>query len=991
MSASSAAPRHGRRLISAAVAVLLSTAGLASTAGPVTAAPSEGSSASRSQTSKAVAAGRYIVTFAEEPAASYEGGVAGFPRTRPDAGKKLDPTRPEVVRYRDRLTKQHDAALTRVGATKLYDYTVATNGVLSDLTAAQARTLSSTAGVRLEEDAIRTLDTTETPALLGLSGAGGLWSKLGGDRRAGEGIIVGVIDSGIWPEAASFAGTAPRRDKAGQPVPADGLRPAGWTGACVQGEQFSSQHCNDKLIGARYYVAGFGKKNIAQEEYLSPRDGGGHGTHTASTAAGNRVTGVAIDGEQQGSGIASGMAPGADVAAYKVCWEAKPGASAGCFNGDSIAAIDDAVADGVDVINYSVGGSSESSPLDSVEQAYRRASNANVFVAASAGNSGPGASTLDHPSPWLTTVAASTFRKSEKAVKLGDGQIFVGASISPALLPQTRLVASAGSLLTSADPDLGRLCYPGTLDPAKVTGAIVQCDRGGNGRAEKSVEVKRAGGVGMVLTNTGPGSLNSDFHAVPTVHVDVTARAKITAYLAGTTAPTAAFVPGSSGVQVPEVAAFSSRGPSTTTGGDILKPDLAAPGVDVLAAVAPPSNFGRSYDYYSGTSMSSPHIAGIGALLRATHKTWTPAEVKSAMMTTAKDHATSRDPFAQGAGFVVPNRATDPGLVFPAGATDYRRYMVGLGVQFAAPNDTLQALDGSDLNQASLAIGALAGRQVVTRTVKNVSAQTETYEVSEDVAGLDITASESPLVVKAGETKTFTLTVTTGTTATLGTYAKGSLTFKSSAHTVRIPVAVKPVAISAPTEISGTGASGSATYTVTAGFTGTLDTSVTGLAAGTSTAGTVTSGAPSTTPNASNAVFPVTIPAGAPLVRFDLDATSTTDDLDLYLFKAGAADPIDFSASAAGDEQLTYTDLPAGSYTLVVNGYDTGGGGAFTFTSYVVPTGAAGNLTVTDDKPVTLASPVELVASWRGLDPAKRYLGVISYAGATETTIVSIG
>ena len=990
VSASSAAPRHGRRLISTAVAVLLSTAGLASTAGAVTAAPSDGPSASRSQTSKAVAAGRYIVTFADEPAASYEGGVAGYPRTRPDAGRKLDPTRPEVIRYRDRLTKQHDAALTRVGASKLYSYTVATNGVLSDLTAEQARTLSSTAGVRLEKDAVRTLDTTETPAFLGLSEANGLWSKLGGDRAAGTGVIVGVIDSGIWPEAPSFAGAELKRDRAGQPVEASGLR-GRWFGACDQGEQWNSQTCNDKLIGARFYVAGFGKQNIAKEEYLSPRDGGGHGTHTASTAAGNRVTAVAIDGEQQGSGIASGMAPGADVAAYKVCWEAKPGASAGCFNGDSIAAIDDAVADGVDVINFSVGGSSESSPLDSVEQAYRRASNANVFVANSAGNSGPGASTLDHPSPWLTTVAASTFRKSEKAVKLGDGQSFVGASISPALLSETKLVASAGSALASADPKLGRLCYPGTLDPAKVRGTIVQCDRGGNGRAEKSVEVKRAGGVGMVLTNTGPGSLNSDYHAVPTVHVGDAAGAKIKVYIATAAAPTAAFVAGSSGIQVPEVAEFSSRGPSTTTGGDILKPDIAAPGVDVLAAVAPPSNFGRSYDYYSGTSMSSPHIAGIGALIRALHKDWSPSEVKSAMMTTAKDHASSRDPFAQGAGFVVPNRATDPGLVFPTSANDYRRYMVGLGVQFAAPNNTLTALDGSDLNQASLAIGALAGRQVVTRTVRNVSDNTESYTVSHDVPGLDITASVSPLVVPKGESKTFTLTVTQNG-AEIGKYAKGSLTFTGDkGHVVRIPVAVKPVAISAPTEISGTGANGSATYTVTAGFTGTLDTSVRGLAAGTSTAGIVTSGAPSTTPNASNAVFPVTIPAGAPLVRFDLDATSTTDDLDLYLYKAGAANPIDLSASAAGDEQLTYTDLPAGNYTLLVNGYDTGGGGAFTFTSYVVPTGDAGNLTVTDGKAVTLASPVQLVASWKGLNPSLRYLGVISYASATETTIVSIG
>jgi len=993
----------GRRLISSAVAVLLSTAGLASTAGPATAAPSEPSSVRTSQPAKAVAGGRYIVTFSDEPAASYEGGVAGYAQTRPQAGRKLDPTRPEVIRYRQRLTGQHDAALARIGATKVYDYTVATNGVLTDLSAAQARTLSSTAGVRLEKDAIRTLDTTDTPAFLGLSGTNGLWSQLGGDTTAGKGIIVGVIDSGIWPEAPSFAGAELKRDRAGQPVAATGLRGT-WFGDCVQGEQWSSQSCNDKLIGARYYVGGFGKQNIAKEEYLSPRDGGGHGTHTASTAAGNRVIGVAIDGQLQGpitasgapSGTASGMAPGADVAAYKVCWEAKPGASAGCFNGDSIAAIDDAVADGVDVINYSVGGSSESSPLDSVEQAYRRASNANVFVANSAGNSGPGASTLDHPSPWLTTVAASTFRKSEKAVLLGNGATYVGASISPALLPQKPLVTSASAALAGADPVLARRCYPGTLNPAAVTGKVVQCDRGGNGRAEKSVEVKRAGGVGMILTNVTANSLNSDFHAVPTVHVDHLARQAILDYIAKAPgAATAAFVPGSTGIAVPEVAAFSSRGPSTTTGGDILKPDIAAPGVDVLAAVAPPSNFGRSYDYYSGTSMSSPHIAGIGALIRAAHKDWSPAEVKSAMMTTARDHATSRDPFAQGAGFVVPKRSVDPGLVFPAGANDYRSYMVGLGVRFGAPFNTLPALDGSDLNQASLAIGALAGRQTVTRTVKNVGAAAEAYTADNVVPGLNITASPASFTVAPGATQKISLTITR-TTATLGAYAKGSLTFTGTAgHVVRIPVAVKPVAISAPTEIRGIGASGSTTYQVTAGFSGTLDTSVTGLGAGTTSPGVVTSGAASTTANPSNAVFPVTVPAGTALVRFDLDATNNADDLDLFLYRDGSATPIDASASAAGDEQLTYTDLPAGRYTLVVNGYDTGAGGAFAFTQYLVPPGAAGNLTVTDGVPVTLADPVTLTATWQGLDPTRRYLGMISYGDGTtkaaETTVVSIG
>jgi len=482
------------------------------------------------------------------------------------------------------------------------------------------------------------------------------------------------------------------------------------------------------------------------------------------------------------------------------------------------------------------------------------------------------------------------------------------------------------------------------------------------------------------------------------VHVDHLARRAVLGYIAAApAAATAAFVAGSTGTKGPEVAAFSSRGPSTTTGGDILKPDIAAPGVDVLAAVAPPSNFGRSYDYYSGTSMSSPHIAGIGALLRAAHRDWSPAEVKSAMMTTAKDHASaaSSDPFAQGAGFVVPNRSVDPGLVFPAGANDYRSYMVGLGVRFAAPFDTLPALDGSDLNQASLAIGALAGRQTVTRAVRNVGARAERYTVDDVVPGLDITASPTSFTLAPGATQTVTLTVTR-TTGTLGAYAKGSLTFTGDGgHLVRIPVAVKPVAIAAPTEIRGAGTAGSTSYQVTAGFGGTLDTSVTGLAAGTTSPGVVTSGAPSTTANPSNAVYPVTVPTGTALVRFDLDATSNADDLDLFLYRAGSTTPIDASASAAGDEQLTYPDLPAGDYTLVVNGYDTGAGGAFAFTRYLVPPGGSGNLTVSDGVAVSLADPVTLTAAWQGLDAARRYLGVISYGDgrttAAETTIVSIG
>ncbi len=989
-----------RRSLAAAAAAALAIAGLAATTPTASAEPDAAPSSKAAADDKAVTAGRYIVTFADEPAASYEGGIAGYAPTRPAPGHKLDPTRGEVIRYRGRLAQIHDAALAAVGATKLYDYSVTNNGVAVELSSSQARKLSGAKDVvSLEKDALAKITTTYSPEFLGLGATGGAWSQLGGNTTAGRSIIVGVIDTGIWPESPSFAGGELKRDTAGHPVEATGLR-GKWFGACVQGELFSSQNCNDKLIGARYYVSGFGKKNIAHEEYLSPRDGDGHGSHTASTAAGNRVPGVSIDGAPQGT--ASGMAPGARVAAYKICWTAAPGGDDGCFNTDSVAAINDAVADGVDVINYSVGGSTESSVLSAVEQAYRAAANSNVFVANSAGNSGPDASTLDHPSPWLTTVAASTFRISEKAIELGNGKRFVGASTT-ATLPVKPLVTSLSARTATASAHDAALCYPGSLDPVKTAGKLVQCDRGVIARIAKSFEVKRAGGAGMVLTNTSPNSLNGDFHAVPTVHVPDVARTAILAYIAAqgssATGAITAVNPGESTTQVPEVAAFSSRGPSTTTGGDILKPDISAPGVDVVAAVAPPFHFGRSYDYLSGTSMASPHIAGLAALVRAKHPTWSPAAVKSALMTTTRDHVSTDDPFDQGAGFVQPNGALDPGLVFDAAAVDWRRYMVSLGVRFLPPNDTLTPLDGPDLNQASIAIGAMAGSRTVTRAVTNVSSSSESYTVSAGVPGLSIVATPSTFTLAAGASRTVSLAITYAD-GRLGQYAKGKITFQGSTHRVRIPVAVRPVAISAPREITGAVGSGSGSqqFNVTPGVTGTLTSSVTGLVGSTPTSDSVATGpfdlrAPSVGASTKSYTVVVSAAAGASVLRFDVDTTSNNDDLDLYVYKDGVF--FDYSASADADEQVTVRNPVPGTYTAYVNGYETGSGGSYKYTSWVIGTVDAGNLTVSPS-PTTVAqaAPTQLTAKWRGLDAGKRYLGWVGYsldsAVAPDITIVSL-
>jgi subtilisin family serine protease len=929
--------------------------------------------------------GRYIVTFADDPASTYTGYQSGYSATKPKAGHKIDAASSAVQRWRQHLTGKHDQELASVGATKIYDYTVTNNGVAADLTGAQAAKLAKRPGVLgLELDRVSQLDTTASPQFLGLNAAGGVWSQLGGQAKAGAGVVVGVIDSGIWPENPSFSGAKINP------------RPKDWHGACTSGENFTKSLCNNKLVGARYYLEGFGKQNIAKEDFLSARDGSGHGSHTASTAAGNAGVAVTIDGNAIGT--ASGMAPAASIAAYKVCWEGKTGIPAGCFNSDSVAAINDAVLDGVDVLNYSIGGSSESSVLDSVAQAFRGAANAGVFVANSAGNSGPGASTLDHPAPWVTTVAAATFRRAFQAVELGNGKRYVGASTTPSLSTLTPMITAQNAKLASASDNDASLCFDGTLDPAKAAGKVVVCVRGVNDRIDKGFEVKRAGGVGLVLVNPGPNSINGDYHPVPAVHLDNVKGAEVTAY-AQTAGATAKIVPLTAAElaaapQVPEITDFSSRGPSTTTAGDILKPDIAAPGNDVVAAVAPPSNHGRNWDFYSGTSMSSPHIAGIGALMKALHPTWLPSEIKSALMTSTKDTVSSAgDPFAQGAGFVNPNGAADPGLVYSTTPDEYRSYLVSLGVQFAPPFDTLPPITASNLNQASIGIGKLAGIETVTRRVKNVGATTATYTAGVSAPGFDTVVTPNQFTLAPGAEQTFTVRFTR-TTAALNAWVAGSLTWTDGTHKVRSPIALQPVVVGAPGEVSAAAsASGSKDFQVTSGFTGTLDTAVAGLVGVTPVADSVIAGAfdiNNPVADADTKLYHVTVPAGAKAARFSLDSGDDTADLDLFAYRNGALQAL--SASGAADEQVTLIAPAAGTYDVYVNGFATPGGStAYNLSNFVVPDADAGNLTVTDNVAVTIGAPVTLTASWSGLDPAQRWLGVVSYAGATDVTLVSVG
>jgi hypothetical protein len=320
------------------------------------------------------------------------------------------------------------------------------------------------------------------------------------------------------------------------------------------------------------------------------------------------------------------------------------------------------------------------------------------------------------------------------------------------------------------------LCFPGTLDPAVVTGKIVYCDRGVNARTDKSLAVQMAGGVGMVMANTSASSLNADFHFVPSVHVSHLDRPAIKAY-AATPGATATINQATIvyNVPAPFTASFSSRGPLQAGDGDLLKPDLIAPGQDILAAVAPPGNGGRLFDLYSGTSMSSPHVAGLAALFKQKYPSWSPMAIKSALMTTGYDvlDGPNTNPlviFRQGAGHVNPPAAMDPGLVFDAGYTDWFGFLCGTQLpESFCTSSGIPVLDPSDLNVASIAIGAMAGEQTVTRRVTNVTDAEITLTASyAGMNGFDVTISPVSLDLAPGATGEFTVTFLRKTAALLG-------------------------------------------------------------------------------------------------------------------------------------------------------------------------------------------------------------------------------
>ncbi|OIV98936.1 hypothetical protein TanjilG_07371 [Lupinus angustifolius] len=695
----------------------------------------------------------------------------------------------------------------------IYTYHNVFHGVAAKLSKEEAEKLEAEEGVvNIFPDTKYQLHTTRSPTFLGLEpehSSYNIWSE----KLADYDVIVGVLDTGIWPESESFNDTGMR------PVPSH------WKGACEIGRGFRKDHCNKKIVGARVFYHGYeaslGKIN-EQKEYKSPRDQDGHGTHTAATVAGSPVHGANLLG--YASGTARGMAPGARIAAYKVCW------IGGCFSSDILSAVDQAVADGVNVLSISLGGGIASYYRDSLAVAAFGAMEKGVFVSCSAGNSGPDPASLANVSPWITTVGASTMDRDFPAyAKLGNGKNVTGVSLykgkSMLSISKQYPLVYLGS--NSSSNDARSLCLEGTLDPQVVSGKIVICDRGLSPRVQKGHVVKSAGGVGMILTNTAVNGeeLVADCHLLPAVTIGEKEGKKLKNYVLTSKKATAtlAFLGTRLGIRPsPVVAAFSSRGPNFLTL-EILKPDLVAPGVNILAAwselVAPSALVTDQrrvrFNILSGTSMSCPHVSGIAALLKARHPEWTPAAIKSALMTTAYVHDNTKNPlrdassdepsspYDHGAGHINPVSALDPGLVYEIEPQDYFEFLCTQHLtqnqlrgfaQYSNRSCTHTLASPGDLNYPAISLVFQEKTSIsvltVHRTVTNVGPPISKYHVIVSPFKGVFVKVEPEILSFTREHKKLSYNVTFTTKSRQTTPEFGSLVWKDGLHRVRSPIVI---------------------------------------------------------------------------------------------------------------------------------------------------------------------------------------------------------
>ena len=616
------------------------------------------------------------------------------------------------------LLARQDAVLTAIGAGEpVYRWTTALNGFAAHLTEAQVAVLDDQPGIAaIETDEVRPLaGRTSMAAVRGAATSPRL--------RGGAGVVIGVVDSGIAPDSPAFA-----------EVPGLGRDPEDFAGACAEGEGWTVEDCTRKVVGARWFVDGFGPDRVRSSESMSALDVLGHGTQVASVAAGN--AGVSVRVDDRDAGHFGGIAPQARIAAYKACWGAPDPSGDGCSTADVVSAVDAAVADRVDVLNLALAGGEG---IDTLQRALLGAAEADIVVVGAAGNSGASAYAA-HASPWVTTVGSAVGRMSRGRITVAGGPSWTGGGRPVDV--RGRAVLAQAAPAPGASRRAASQCRHGSLDSRLVARRIVVCRRGGIGRIDKSESVAQAGGRAMVLVNRRPGSVSADFHSVPTVHLSAAAGRELGRWVARHPAARLRMsrVTGDPGTR--RTATWSAPGDPR---GATVKPDAVADGDAVLGAL--PGATGRSWGVFSGSSAATAHASGIAALILGQHPDWSASVVRSQLVTSARPIRGS-SVLVQGAG-ALPNRASTAHLALDVPTSAWRR--------------ALRSLTLADLNSSSLLLSARQTSAV--RRVTNVGSRAEYFSVTaRGFTSHRVTVQPLAVRLAPGQSATFTVTVAGPTT-----------------------------------------------------------------------------------------------------------------------------------------------------------------------------------------------------------------------------------
>ncbi|XP_027087762.1 subtilisin-like protease SBT2.4 [Coffea arabica] len=793
----------------------------------------------------------YIVLMEGEPVVFHHQKNSGTMPT--EKGEGSDPNSEASKSHAKHLIDSHDqllqTALDAGSYTKLYSFKNIVNGFAVHTSPSQVERIKKAPGVKIvERDRRAKVMTTYTPQFLGLPA---VWTQEGGDRNAGEGTVIGFVDSGIDPLHPSFAGDPTN------PYISELPR---FSGTCESGPLFPETSCNGKIVSARFFSAGAQAATAlnASMDFLSPFDAAGHGSHVASIAAGNFGVPVVVDGFYYGK--ASGMAPRARIAVYKAIYP-----SVGALT-DVLAAIDQAVLDGVDILTLSIGP--DQPPEDAItflgtfEIFMLAANKAGILVIQAVGNGGPGPYTVVSYSPWTVGVAASdTDRSYPGTLILGNGKKIGGVGLSgPSSgqgLLQHRLILAKDAVIRNGNfPRISQYIeecqYPEALDPAVVLGSVVICtfsDGFYNGTSNLTAIINTAkvlGFVGFVLVaNPRYGDFIAEPipFSVPSIMIPRTSDALLISqyYEEQTSRDKRGLVISYSGRaaigegrtaacmgRAPTVSRFSARGPDyidqRKNPTDVLKPDILAPGHQIWAAWSPlsasdPMLAGQNFALISGTSMATPHISGIAALIKQNNPKWTPSMIASAMSTTATKYDNQGDqimahgfeidslytaaPFGFGAGHVNPSRAMDPGLVFSAGYEDYISFLCSLpnldpaSIRTATGGPCTSSFGSpADLNLPSVTITALSGSRTVHRRVTNVASKPETY-VCGVLPPAGVMIDIHPPWFRVAPQGIQDLEIRLNVTQALDDFSFGEIVLAGSLdHIARIPLSVLPVSLS---------------------------------------------------------------------------------------------------------------------------------------------------------------------------------------------------